>query len=99
VRLAETLRGLLSDAAGAEDTALAMRALLVLGAASAGLDVRAFRREIASLMECDLAPGICASLRRLYDTCNTSVIHQPVGSVTPDEEELVDPFASIGIEV
>jgi hypothetical protein len=107
VRVSPTLRGLI-DQVGPVNPAT--RALLVLGAAAAGLELRGLEREVAALLGAELAPNTQEALRRLFAQLPLST--QQVGPTAPvrDEPELNDnapaledapddPFAGIGIDV
>ena len=63
VRVSPTLRGLI-DQVGAVNPAT--RALLLLGAAAAGLKLRRLEREVAALLGAELAPATQEALRRLF---------------------------------
>jgi hypothetical protein len=63
VRVSATLRDLI-DQVGPVNPAT--RALVVLGAAVAGLDLRGLEREVAALLGADLAPEVQAGLRQVY---------------------------------
>lgn len=107
VRVSPALRGLI-DQVGPVNPAT--RALLVLGATAAGLELRGLEREVAALLSTELAPCTQNALRQLFTRLSSSD-HQanhatsvraelesnddvPVLQDVPD-----DPFANIGIEV
>jgi hypothetical protein len=107
VRVSPALRGLI-DQVGPVNPAT--RALLVLGAAATGMELRGLEREVAALLGAELAPSTQEALRRLFAQLPASS-HQ-IGSTAPvrDEPESNDdmplledvpddPFAGIGIDV
>jgi hypothetical protein len=107
VRVSPALRGLI-DQVGPVNPAT--RALLVLGAAAAGLELRGLEREVAALLSAELAPQTEEALRRLFAQLPSSA-HQghhaipmyaepePTDDVPALEDLPADPFASIGIDV
>jgi hypothetical protein len=110
VRLSPALRQLLAQVAHTEDRADALRALLILGAAQAGLDTAALQRDTAALLALDLAPDVQAALQAMYSPENTTRIQreynhrEPTVTSTGNEQngrlELDDdPLLGIGIEV
>lgn len=105
VRTTPTLRAVI-DRTGPVNAAT--RALIVLGAHTAGLDLRGCVREIVLLLAEDLEPGVWAALHRLYSEMHAAAAHQglvPTTETLPAPEpaasavEQADPFASIGVEV
>lgn len=107
VRVSPALRGLI-DQVGPVNPAT--RALLVLGAAAAGLELRGLEREVAALLGTELEPHIQNALRRLFAQLPSAVQHphedRPCGAVLApaDDVPLIedvpdDPFAGIGIDV
>lgn len=107
VRVSPALRGLI-DQVGPVNPAT--RALLVLGAATAGLELRGLEREVAALLGAELAPGTQEALRQLFAQLPSSA-HQvnhatlvrnepePNDDVPSLEDAPDDPFANIGIDV
>lgn len=107
VRVSPALRGLI-DQVGPVNPAT--RALLVLGAAAAGLELRGLEREVAALLGTELAPNTQEALRRLFAQLPASSKHVSSTSPVCDEPEPNDdvpalkdvpddPFAGIGIDV
>ncbi|NJM07378.1 hypothetical protein HC891_16125 [Candidatus Gracilibacteria bacterium] len=110
VRVSANLRSVI-DQAGPVNPAT--RALIILGAATAGWDLRGLEREIAALLSADLAPEVHATLRQVFAQLVTTSTerslpdppqipnHQPAPSeeAVPTDEPPDDPFATIGIDV
>lgn len=107
VRVSPALRGLI-DQVGPVNPAT--RALLVLGAAAAGLELRGLEREVAALLSTELAPSTQDALRRLFAQLPSTAQHpcettpsgaepEPADEMLPLEDVPDDPFANIGIEV
>jgi hypothetical protein len=103
VRVTPDLRQLI-DQVGAVNPA--SRALILLGAAAAGLDLHGLEREIARLLAADLDERVQAGLRQLLTSTTHSAValpptihQQALLSEPPSEPAVDDPFASIGIEV
>ncbi len=61
----------------------ATRALIILGAHAAGLELSGCLREITLLLAEDLDPGVCAALHRLYGEVHTAEAYQ--ASVPPTQ--------------
>jgi hypothetical protein len=78
VRVSATLRAVI-DQAGPVNPAT--RALLILGAAATGAELRGLEREIAALLSADLAPEVHAALRQVFAHLATA----------PEERSLPDP--------
>lgn len=107
VRVSPALRGLI-DQVGPVNPAT--RALLVLGAAAAGLELRGLEREVAALLSAELDSHTQDALRRLFAQLPSTAHHprktmplgtaaEPADEVTPPEDVPDDPFANIGIDV
>lgn len=107
VRVSPALRGLI-DQVGPVNPAT--RALLVLGAAAAGLELRGLEREVAALLGAELEPQTHDALRRLFTQLPSAAQHSPeagpsdavpehADDVIPAEDVPDDPFANIGIDV
>lgn len=107
VRVSPALRGLI-DQVGPVNPAT--RALLVLGAAAAGLELRGLEREVAALLGAELEPHTQDALRRLFAHLPSAAQHssearpsdavpKPADEMTPVEGVPDDPFANIGIDV
>jgi hypothetical protein len=86
------------------DQADAVRALMVLGAASLGLN--GAQREALRLLEADLPPDVGTALLVLADKRQTSGRHTAdtpkallIKPHEPPEEPEIDPFMAAGIEV
>ncbi|NJO83638.1 MAG: hypothetical protein HC828_13090 [Blastochloris sp.] len=78
VRVSTTLRAVI-DQAGPVNPAT--HALIILGAATSGWDLRGLEREIAALLSADLAPEVHAALRQVFAHLATA----------PEERRLPDP--------
>ena len=84
VRVSPAVRGLI-DQVGPVNPAT--RALLVLGAAAAGLELRELEREVAGLLSAELAPAIQEALRRLFARLSASSKYVSFSSPVRDEPE------------
>jgi hypothetical protein len=107
VRVSADLRGLI-DQVGPVNPAV--RALLLLGADAAGLDLGGLDREIAGLLAAPLDAEVQARLRDLFGRVTTSDLHgepepplrayETRSAALPVEaEDTTDPFARVGIDV
>ncbi|MEI7772743.1 MAG: hypothetical protein WCI67_22320 [Chloroflexales bacterium] len=109
VRVSADLRGLI-DQVGPVNPGT--RALLLLGADAAGLDLGGLEREIAGLLAADLDARVQAGLRQIFARLTArppQVAAQPVWPTPEPEggaadrpaeaEASGDPFAHIGINV
>jgi hypothetical protein len=107
VRVSPALRGLI-DQVGPVNPAT--RALLVLGAAAAGLELRGLEREVAALLGAELAPATQKALHQLFaqlpesshQIVSTSPVRdepEPNDNASALEDVPDDPFAGIGIDV
>ncbi len=99
VRLSPELRALVAQAG---EMSAATRALLIIGAHTAGYDVRAVEREITVLRWAKLDSPVAAEIRKVFNTTLNSTLNadprrEPIAPAGDEEE--ADPFASIGIEV
>lgn len=102
VRASPALRALI-DQAGPVNAAT--RALIILGAETAGLDLAGIEREAASLLAAKLTPGVAEGLRRLV----ARPAHEPVRAEVapipaprgdpPPETAANDPLGGVGWEV
>lgn len=105
VRVSASLRAVI-DQAGPVNPAT--RALLILGAVRAGLDVRGLEREVATLLAADLHDDVHAALRQVFTHLATAPEerrrpdpppipdHQPAppADVAPPDEQDNEPLAS-----
>ncbi len=112
LRLSPAMQAVVAHAQGAGPEATAIRALLILGAAQAGLDVSGVGREIAQAQIEPLHPAVITALRAVQHTeheggSRVAAGWQPGGSrvaATPVEDDVPpdvaesDPF-SFGIDV
>jgi hypothetical protein len=104
VRLSPALRGLVEHAAGAGgDQSDGIRALLLLGAAQAGLLGAAHERDLAHLLGEPLDATVRAALRELYNRCFLAAQHvfnTPATGVEPSSPPLAatSPW-DVGFEV
>ncbi len=110
VRLSPAMQSIVAQAQGGGSEAAAMRALLLLGAAHAGLDLAGVAREIAQAQGELLNPAVITALRAVQDASgggsHLAATWQPPGShlaATPNDDRAVsdggsDPF-SVGIDV
>jgi hypothetical protein len=100
VRASTALRALI-DQAGPVNAAT--RALIILGAEEAGLDLAGVEREAATLLAAELAPGVADELRRVIGLrTNTSQHHQVAlgdSTLAISTNGSVDPLGSVGWEV
>lgn len=106
VRVSPALRGLI-DQVGPVNPAT--RALLVLGAAAAGLELRGLEREVALLLGAELAPEVRAALRQLFGSLTgrepideqflSAQLAPPFDDSEPTADPPDDPFAGVGIDV
>lgn len=107
VRVSPALRALI-DQVGPVNAAT--RALIILGAEAAGLDLAGMEREVAGLLAEDVASEVLRRLRHILlqyeDTENAKALSMPetipilsssTGSVT--DSPIADLFTSIGIDV
>lgn len=99
VRLSPALRSIVREVAGAEDQAEAIRALLILGAERAGLDLATLEPDIAAVLARRLAPDVRVALKKLYAQADTTRIQSEYNPSNGRLEPMDDPFGSIGIEV
>jgi hypothetical protein len=105
VRVSTSLRAVI-DQAGPVNPAT--RALIILGAANAGMDLRSLEREVAALLSAELTPDVHTALRQVFthlatapkerSTADQTPIpnHQPAPPVdtAPPPEQADDPFTS-----
>jgi hypothetical protein len=105
VRVRPALRALI-DQAGPVNAAT--RALIILGAEAAGLDLAGMEREIAGLLAENLAPNVLERLQHtLLQSSEVPVAQTVISNKFPEVGELdtgqhlgmTDLFAQIGIEV
>jgi hypothetical protein len=108
VRVSPALRALI-DQVGPVNAAT--RALIILGAETAELDLTGMEREVAGLLTEDLASGVLDRLRRILlqgasdaaEVTDTVSINDRGQSVEQRPTSIVglgdDPFAAIGVEV
>lgn len=110
VRVSANLRAVI-DQAGPVNPAT--RALVILGAATSGWDMRGLEREIAALLAADLHDDVHTALRHVFAQRATAAEvrrlpdpppipdHQPAPSeeAIPPDGQTDDPFATIGIDV
>ena len=98
VRLSPALHALVRCAGGT--TSAGVRALLLLGAASAGYDLGGTERELRLLLAEDLETLTARALQGLLDGRRTSVGQPAYTRPTPPEPESPgDPLLGVGIEV
>lgn len=101
VRASAALRALI-DQSGPVNAAT--RALIILGAKAAGLDLTGVEREAAALLAADLAPGVADGLRRIVAQQNRQPGRVEAAPVADRQEVLRtptanDPLGGIGWEV
>jgi hypothetical protein len=110
VRVSTMLRAVI-DQAGPVNPAT--RALIILGAASAGWDLRGLEREIAALLAADLHDDVHTALRQVFAQRATTDGERslpdplalpadqpaPLEEAIPPDGQTDDPFATIGIDV
>jgi len=108
VRLGELIETQLAHAGA--NTSAALRAYLLLGFASASVDMTPFRRDIQRSLAENLPPELLAALAALVGsrptgvgqvsyTCRTATITTPPpDDIAPDDLD-ADPFADVGVDV